>query len=421
MTAPAPRTGRMLAPDFARGLTLLGIAGANITTTWANVSDAPLGKLMGGVVDDSVWDKIAIMVGAVLFHVRGLPMFATMLGFGVGLISLSLYRRGYPLSEARKKLMKRYGYLALFGLVHCVFMFHGDIMLTYGVLAIILALCLTLKDKTLLIIAAVLFALNALAMTGLGILAVVFGNSEIMGQAMSGNSGIGASFGSFDTGSYLGQLIVGGITAVALPFSLPMAIPMIGPLMIVGFVAARRGVLWDVDKHRRMLVWWAVISVIVMLGMGVPLGLSGIGVLPTSWEPGLFLINSGVGVLTGPGIVAMIALAVQRLQRAVSNGGQVPEPLVAIQALGKRSMSGYVFQSVAFMIFVMPYGLGLGQGLGAAETTGIAVVVWLVSVVGAYGLERAGKRGPLEALHRRLSYGPSGSLGTYQQPAGAQS
>lgn len=413
---------RILSPDFARGLTLLGIAGANLATAWAPVNDAPLASLMGGVVDGSVADKIAVMIGAMFLHVRGLPMFATLLGFGIGLISMSLYRRQYPLAAARKLIAKRYGFLALFGLVHCIFMFYGDIMLGYGLIGMLLALCIAVRDKPLLISAAVLMGLNLLLFLALGV-AFLFFSDAMSGNALSAGGILGT--GAFSEqlpwidDSYWGQLFMGAILAVATPFSLPQLIMMIGPLMLIGFVAARRGVLTDVETYRRWLQISAGVALGVMVCIGVPLGLAGIGVLPKEWELGLFMLNQGFGIFTGPGIVAMIALAAEPLQRRLNEGGTLPAPLVAVQALGKRSMSGYVLQSLLCMIFVTNYSLGIGQGKGAADTLAIAAVIWLVSVVLAYALELLGKKGPLEYLHRRLSYGHEGLPQVYQ-PVPAQ-
>ena len=85
----------MIVPDVARGMALLGIAMANMTTAWIITTDRP-GSYFGGIIDGSVWDKAAVVFGAFFVHNRGLPMFSTLLGFGVGLIAMSLWRRGFP-------------------------------------------------------------------------------------------------------------------------------------------------------------------------------------------------------------------------------------------------------------------------------------------------------------------------------------
>ncbi|MGO1497033.1 DUF418 domain-containing protein, partial [Agrococcus casei] len=51
------------------------------------------------------------------------------------------------------------------------------------------------------------------------------------------------------------------------------------------------------------------------------------------------------------------------------------------------------------------WGFGLGGSLGTAGALGIAVLVWIVSVLLAVLLESRGARGPAEVLLRRLTYG----------------
>ena len=51
------------------------------------------------------------------------------------------------------------------------------------------------------------------------------------------------------------------------------------------------------------------------------------------------------------------------------------------------------------------WGFGLGAVLGSAQLALFAIGVWLVTVIVAYALERAGRRGPAEVLLRRLVYG----------------
>ncbi|MEJ5927112.1 DUF418 domain-containing protein [Corynebacterium sp. H128] len=403
---------RILAPDMARGLTLLGIAGANFTMAWSGVENPESAFTLGGVVDGELWDKIAVVFGAMFFHVRGLPMFSTLLGFGVGLISLSLYRRGFPLAKAKRVIVRRYGFLALFGVIHCIFLFWGDIMLAYGLMGMLLSTLIAVKDKTLLIIAGVLAGLNCLYYLALTVLVVVLGNLFPMDQFVASGANTGGT-GLLGGSSYLSQLGSGTLAAVLTPLMLAALIPMLGPLMLVGFVAARRGWLTDVQQHRGLLVKAAAVAVAIMVIVGLPLGLAGVGVLPTSWEIPLSIVNNAFGPFTGPGIVAMIALASAPLQRALNDGKKLPEPLLAIKALGQRSMSGYVMQSILGLILVVPYTLGISQGQGAAQATAIGALIWLITVVLAYVLEKLGVPGPFEWLHRRLSYGANGLPAQY--------
>ena len=53
------------------------------------------------------------------------------------------------------------------------------------------------------------------------------------------------------------------------------------------------------------------------------------------------------------------------------------------------------------------------DGQGAWEATLIAILIWAITLVIAYVLEKANLRGPFESVHRRLSYGRTGQLNQF--------
>ncbi|WP_175974802.1 DUF418 domain-containing protein [Corynebacterium sp. Marseille-Q2823] len=376
---------RLLVPDVARGMALLGIALANITTAWImNDGDGP-DAYFGGV--ETLADKIYVVFAAMFIHVRGLPMFSTLLGFGVGLIAMSLWRRGFPLRRARAVIAKRYGFLALFGALHCLFLFMGDIMMLYGAIGILLALLLPVTDKTLMRVAYALFGLQVLAGIGIGVAAVFIDTS---------NFNIG---GVPSPESYLGLVGEQALALLAHAVSFPFTGVIALPLMLVGFVWARRGTLGG--GHRRELWAWTLVTLAIILFLGLPWGLSTIGVLDSALAEPLNAANSFIGMLTGPGIVAAATLALEPFQRR----GARPWFLWPLIALGKRSMTGYVLQSVFFLALVYPFTLNIGPEFSAAGQGALAAGVWLATLLIACALEAAGKPGPFEWVHRRLSYG----------------
>ena len=62
---------------------------------------------------------------------------------------------------------------------------------------------------------------------------------------------------------------------------------------------------------------------------------------------------------------------------------------------------------MAWLLLLAPYTLALGQRFASPMLTavGIAVLVWLATLGGAYLLDRHSCRGPAEAVLRRLTYG----------------
>src|SRR5699024_11364320 len=105
----------------ARGLSHLVIAVANIFTEWLSLG-ADETKFLGTI--NTVLDQVLAVLSTMFVHNRGLPLFTTLLGFGVGLIAMSLWRKHFPVQRARQVIVRRYFFLAVFGAIHLIFIFY---------------------------------------------------------------------------------------------------------------------------------------------------------------------------------------------------------------------------------------------------------------------------------------------------------
>lgn len=382
---------RLLTPDFARGIALLGIAIANGLTAWATSPDssAPGATTSGLIVDGSMVDKTAVIFSAMFAHVRGLPMFATLLGYGIGMIMIRQLNKGYSVRETRGQLLRRYGALVAFGAVHTVFLFWGDIMFTYGLIALVVIFMMALSDKTLVRIAVIVWAVS------LPLIALSFGFFGL-GDGMQVADGL-----ITDSSTYFqGQLKPGFLQLLFGIFGAVLVVPMIGPLIIIGFIAGRRGMLANPEPYERFLKPCMWVTAAIIMGIGLPLGLSQAGFIPgVSWW---WALNNTVGFLSGPGFVVAAMYICRFLAR---NNWQSAWPVTMITRLGAMSMTGYILQSVLFGIFVANYGLGIGFDAGAAMVTGVSALVWVGTLVFANLWAFRAKRGPFEIAHRALGYG----------------
>ena len=224
---------RILTPDLARGSALLGIAVANAVTVWTTNINHPMPGHIGIIAHDSLWDKIAIMIGAMFIHVRGLPMFATLLGYGVGMILVREQRNG---SRYKRVLTRRYAALALIGVLHMVFLFYGDIMLTYALMALTIVPLAKYKDKTLIIMSCVLY----LASVAFFLQAIL----SPTGEDRANPYGHGYLVDQLGPGTFLVQ-----VTPIMYLFDVITVLPMV----LVGFIAGRRGILENPEPYRRLM------------------------------------------------------------------------------------------------------------------------------------------------------------------------
>lgn len=169
----------------------------------------------------------------------------------------------------------------------------------------------------------------------------------------------------------------------------------VGSAALAGVWAARRNVLAEPESHRRLLRHTATWGITAAVLGGLPSGLA-VGHFWESSQLGLLAaVHTVTGVAGGLGYAALIALIALRIKRrtAVVN---------AIAACGERSLSCYLFQSVVFVVLLVPYTFGLGGTLSSTGVALLALATWSVSVLLADLLRRHDLPGPAEALLRKL-------------------
>ena len=394
-------SSRALAPDLARGFMLLLIALAN--SPWylygSTTSTSSIHATDGSTLDRAVQFVIITVVDS-----RVYPMFAFLFGYGIVQMYQRSIDRGAEPKTVRRVLRRRHLWMIVIGGLHAALLWMGDIVGAYGLVGLIFtAGFLNRKNKTLLIWANVLTCILTLVAVFAIIGSIFAAQSPPPPEADVFLDGIKEVNGIESwPASILPRL---GVWAFLLAFQglLTLVIPI---AVLLAFWAARHRVLEEPDRHRQLLTRTAVVGITVGWGGGAVHALQHIGALPVpdhvSW---VFSATQGLtGLFGGVGYVALFGLIAAALAR---RGPTVGPAATAISAVGKRSLSSYLAQSVIFAPLLCAWGLGLGAVLGSAGVAALAIGVWLVTLVGCSVLERRGLRGPAEWLLRRLAYGRS--------------
>ncbi|SIO86045.1 DUF418 domain-containing protein [Nocardiopsis sp. JB363] len=372
---PLPLDRRSLAPDLARGVMLLviALAHAHLFTLLIGGPENPL------TIADRITDAGTIM----FVDLRGYPMFAALFGYGLARIHHRRGERGHEWRRTRGLLRRRGLWLIVFGLAHAALLFPGDILAVYGLVALLLVGVLRFRDRTLVILALawlpVAAAVHALvgaddAMTGAGLPLMPDG--------------------------FVNELLF-RLELFAILFVM-MFISTIVPFL-VGVLAGRHRVLERPREHLRLLRATAFVGIPLSVLGGLPLALAKAGVWTDATPLDVLVVtplHQVTGYAGGLGYAALIALIAAR---ATGPRGPVTD---ALAALGQRSMTFYLAQSVAWAVLFSSYTLHV-QHTSPAAGVGIAVVVWAATVLLADLMRRRDKRGPAEVALRRLTYGPS--------------
>lgn len=130
---------RLVALDVLRGFALLGILAVNIEDFGGpeSLHDIPLGMAKAAFTGWHAHLDVAILAWKWLFvegKMRGL--FAMLFGASAILLTDQIDARGHPGASA-DIFLRRNMWLALFGLIHGLLIWHGDVLLTYGLCALI--------------------------------------------------------------------------------------------------------------------------------------------------------------------------------------------------------------------------------------------------------------------------------------------
>ncbi|MGV9452563.1 DUF418 domain-containing protein [Streptomyces sp. NPDC003635] len=396
---------RALAPDLSRGIMLLGIVLSNTAFhLWA----ARRGPSGWQPADGNRLDHTVQFTMITVLDLRFYPLFAFLFGYGMMQLFLRQTAAGTIECDAARILRRRSLWLIVLGLAHATLLMAGDILGYYGVLSLVVGLLFLRRSERALkrwtVVAVALLVLT----TALPIV-----DAWLRGELGAlGDAGADPAFEAFGAGE--GNWLDAARTRLGTGLFLTFAaapLSLVGGgfvLFLLGFLAARHRVLEEPGRHRSLLRRTAVAGIAVGWLGALPAALAHVGALDVppdaeSESGALTLLRDATGNAAGVGYVAALALFAHWWSgREHRRGGTA---VAAVTAVGKRSLSCYLAHSLLFAPVLAAWGLGLGEHLGSTTMALFALAVWLVTVAGAHALERAGRRGPAEAVLRRLMYG----------------
>ncbi|TGG90270.1 DUF418 domain-containing protein [Natronospirillum operosum] len=330
-------------------------------------------------------DQIASFAAALLLENRAFPMFAILFGYGMVMLVNRQQAAGTAEKDARGLLRRRALWLIVFGMVHATLVFPGEILTAYGLGTLILGWLLFRADSTIKRAVALLVPFS--------IVMAVLGS-----VLMTSDEGSGFVIPGYMTmEDWIVRLVGALIGPLFSSFVFPLLI-----LVTIGMWLGRIGLLDDLSLHRRTLRWLTVVGIAISVLGALPLALAGTGVLSsTSFALGLMLaLQIITGIAGGVGYIAAFGLIGLHLEQRRRTGILTR----ALVAAGRRSLTIYLMVSAGVAIVLHPDLLGLGEYMHRAGAMGVAVVVWTASVAFALWLDTTGKRGPADALLRRLVY-----------------
>jgi uncharacterized protein len=395
--------------DLLRGFALLGILLMNISSF----------ALPGGAYFNPLAWESGTLNGTLhgIMHVladqKMMGLFSMLFGASMLLLMGKVEASGRRFGKVH---YARMGWLFLFGMLHAIFLWQGDILMVYALCGFLLFLLrrlrpwLSLVLGLLIFLAPVLWApayhggLAGLDEAGAAPLLEWWnpGPEELSHEveAMRGSYAEGLvyrweDFAGPDPESEEAQWALGlfGLEALCRAFG----------MMLVGMALFRWGLL-SAERSRRFYL--------TILATGAALGLAlagwGLGRLHGhgfEMARGLSLDRSWNHLATPALAAAYMALVMLWSRSGVLAGLQV-----RLASVGRMAFSNYIGQSVLCTFLFYGWGLGLFARLNRLELLGVVLAVWAIQLLVSHWWLQRFRMGPLEWLWRVLTYWKPQSL-----------
>ena len=353
-TAPQERTEWI---DAIRGIALFGVLVVNLVTAFRvsifqQFIDAP-----GGVVERIV---------AVGFEEKAFSLFSLLFGIGLAIQFDRLAALGRPFYW----LTRRLAALLMFGLIHLLLIWNGDILTEYALAGLVALPFLQLRPRGLLFASLGFLALYVL---GPALYSVPWPNAARL------QAHVAVANQVYSTGTYV-EIRRFSVEELPLFFSLhAFVFPRTIALSLFGMFLWRAGILRRAHDFRDEMVAAAVAG--IAAGAALTYGpLRNLGIV-------LWALGYGA---------ALAALAQLSIARGLFS---------AFAPMGRMAFTNYVTQSVILGFIFFGYGLGQFGRMGGALALEIGISVYAAQLFFSKWWLRRYRFGPIEWLWRTLMYG----------------
>lgn len=391
--------------DVLRGFAMLGIFPGNLPFFALPIAHAE--RDTGGI-----WDMIGGHATTMFIEHKFITLFCVLFGVGIYLLRQRAENRG---QRSLRFMLRRLGGIFLFGVLHTVVLWFGDILWYYAVFGLLVTFCFRWPVKRMLRVSVVLLAITPAVLV---VEAFVLppqppsepSSEDIAAQVALVNAPLnefvaGLEFGTpefettlFREGGYIRPMIYRVYISI---IHAPMMAMFMGSrilgLMLLGMALAKSRWFLEPSRYPSRFRRMALLG----LGLGVLFHLISFVAPLAGASPAARLVEyltlylGSLTLATGyAGVVGLLCTRVRFAKR-----------LDPLEAAGRTALTNYICQSVIGVALFYSYGLGLYGSLDRGQLWLVVFAVWAVLLFASGMCLRHFRQGPLEWVLRRITYG----------------
>ena len=366
--SPVKTSERFIILDALRGFALLGICLANFPefSLYTFLSPEAAASMF-----TAVQDKITRYLLYIFVDGKFYTLFSLLFGLGFSIIIRNAERKGV---NGFRIFYRRMGMLMLFGLLHLMFIWSGDILLLYALLGMLLPFFRQMPDKKLLGWALFFLILpigvDLVCEITRTNLALPFIRLQETYCAEYGINGTNFAYWLHDAEDYgtVFQFLVQGACVRMQEFIIGNRYFKVLGLFLVGFYIGRNRIYADLEGRKNLLVKVCRLGLIIGLPCSLLYAWSSMGGHPLSDTLHSLFYFISVYPL-GFAYAAGLCLLYLRV-KSLSIWKWLAAP-------GRMALTNYIGQSVIGMFLFYGIGLGWGSTIGLLQTEVIVLAVFL--------------------------------------------
>ena len=401
VSGPVTTAERIQTLDVLRGFALLGILLVNMAFFVHPIQFMMLPQAESGALDHAAAWLVRFLAEGKFFS-----LFSFLFGLG---FTIQMARAEAKGEHFVPRYLRRAGVLLIFGLLHGMLIWVGDILFYYAILGVLLIFFRHMKFKWVWTWVVVLILLPAL-FTTLGVVALQMANSSVEGhqiveQQMAAQQEVygqmaAQAYEVYGNGTFweVTQQRIGDLMFMWL-LSLFIA-PSILAMFLIGSVFGRKGYIHNAAQHtrlfRNLLLWGGIVGVIGN-GLYATLILNA----PRSQPDWSTMVGTYGQAFGAP---ALMLAYVSAITLGMLNPTWQPRLLV-LAPVGRMALTNYLLQSLICTTIFYGYGFGLFGKVGAAAGFGLSLLIYLLQIPWSHWWMARFHFGPVEWLWRTLTYG----------------
>ncbi|PHQ39585.1 hypothetical protein DJ69_05435 [Halorubrum persicum] len=385
---PTPPSERIVSLDALRGIALLGILLINVWVFAMPEQTLLNPTVYGDFTGANYW---AWAVSHVFGQNKFITLFSALFGAGILLFIESKEEKG---QDALRLHYRRTAILIAIGLMHAYLLWYGDILVAYGVTALVVVAFRDLEPRTLAGVGVVF--LLFLPVVEL-LVAATIGGDAIASQWEPARAAIEQQVATYRSGWFeqLDHRVPSSLDRQTTGY-INQSFWQVGGTMLIGMALYRWGVLTGERST-------ALYRKLVALGVvGLAITVAGVVYIEANeWSAGAALywrqfIYVGSFPLAGGYLGLVMLYARRRPNGPVTRG---------LAAVGRTAFTNYLLQTVIATTVFYGHGFGLFGSVSRVEQLGFVAAVWAAQIVLSVLWLRRYRFGPVEWVWRTLTYG----------------